>query len=132
MPIVISSMSVLISVGQVVSRNALHEEPPCYAYPILLQILGLLIKYILNRDILTHGLVTLTYLIMMETMSGYPDVALHIQSTSITFLIVFIYKHIMETGIVTGIVPTVILLLLILLVVVSIPCLLYTSDAADE
>ena len=76
---------------------------PCYAYLILLQILGLIIKY-LNWDIQTHGLVTLTYLIMMESLNGYPDVALRILivriATTITILIVFIYRQIVESGIV--------------------------------
>jgi hypothetical protein len=86
-------MSDIISVGQVVCQYVLHWVPPCYAYLILPQILGLLIKY-LNWDIITHGLVILTYLIMMETMSGYLDVALHIlivrMATTITIMIVFI------------------------------------------
>ena len=95
--------------------------PPCYAYLILLQILGLLIKY-LNRDIiLTHGLVTLTYLIMMESISGYPDVARRIlivlMATTITTTIVFIL-HIMELGIVLVIITIIIRRLL---AVVSIP-----------
>ena len=93
MLIVISSMSDIISLGQVVSRNAHHWVPPCYAYLILAQIVGLQINYF-NWDIQTHGLVTLTYLIMMETMSGYPDVALRIltvcMATTITIMIVFI------------------------------------------
>ena len=114
-------MSVLISLGQVVSLNVLHWMPPCYAYLILPQIVGLLIRYLLNRDIIrTHGLVTLTSLIMMETMSGYPDVALRIlivcMATTITIMIVFIYRQIVESGIVL-----VILVILRLLVVVSIP-----------
>ena len=112
-------MSELITVGQVVSLNALHWVPPCSAYPILLQIVGLLIKY-LNKDIHTHGLVTLTYLIMMEIISGYPDVALRIltvhTATTITIVIVFIYLPIVEPGMVT-----VIMVLIGLLVVVSIP-----------
>ena len=119
MKTVTSSMSELISVGQVVSLDALHWVHPCYAYPILPQIVGLLIKY-LNKDIHTHGLVTLTYLILMEIMSGYPDVALRIlevhTTTTITLMIVFIYIHIMEPGIVI-----VIMVLIRLLVVVSIP-----------
>ena len=83
-------MSELVSVGQVVSLNAHRWVPLCYAYLILPQILGLLIKY-LNWDIRTHGLVTLTYLIMMETMSGYPDVALRILTVgTVTIMIVFI------------------------------------------
>jgi len=65
-------------------------------------------------------LVTLTYLIMMESLSGYPDVALRIlivgTATTITIMIVFIYLHIVETGIVL-----VILVILRLLVVASIP-----------
>ena len=71
-------------------------------------------------DIQTHGLVTLTYLIMMETMSGYPDVALLIlivrMATTITIIIAFIYMHIMEHGLVEAI-----MVLLRLNVVVSIP-----------
>jgi hypothetical protein len=91
--IVISSISELISVGQFVSRNALHWVPPCYAYLILPQIIGLLIKYF-YWDIITHGLVTLTSLIKIETISGYPDVALRIltvgKAITIIIMIVFI------------------------------------------
>ena len=92
--------------------------PPCYAFKILPQILGLLISF---RDITrTLGLVTLTYQIMMETMSGYLDVALRILivRTAITFtiVIVLIYKHIVESGIVMEI-----MVIIRLPVVVSIP-----------
>ena len=50
-------------------------------------------------------------------MSGHLDVALPIQNTSITVMIVFIYLHIMDTGIVV----TVLFLLIRFLVAVSIP-----------
>ena len=116
---VISSMPELISVGQVVSRNALHWVLPCYAYPILLQIVGLLISF---RDIIqTLGLVTLTYQIMIEILNGYLDVARRIlivlMATTITTTIVFIL-HIMELGIVLVIITIIIRRLL---AVVSIP-----------
>ena len=76
--------------------------PPCCAYPILPQIIGFLISF---RDIIpTLGLVTLTYQIMIEILNGYLDVALRIlivhMATTITTVIVFIYKHIVESGLV--------------------------------
>ena len=76
-------MSVILTLGQVVCRNALHWVLPCYAYLILPQMIGLLIKWNILHP---HGLVTLIYLIIIETMSGYPDVALHILITKVTGL----------------------------------------------